>query len=276
MKVTLPAIAFGGSAGEYPVPVAGDGWDRWFRAVALGGTGHYAAAATELRRIATTSTDVVLRSLAASTRAAHLRQGGEHFHAVHHDAHALALLATPVAGFDSATIAGPRVSAWCDALTGLVADDLGRGMFGAAARLLDRVDALLIDSHERIEGSSEWVWHGRPALRSLWVRAELAMYTGDPETAQEHSSAALAVARGCPSQRHLIKSELIAAAAAASAGETTRAIEGAQRVGDAAASAGQLPLWWASAMLLEALGAGGSPSAADLRHELAARGGGMR
>lgn len=275
MQVTLPAIAFGGSAGEYPLPVAVDGWDRWFRAVALGSSGHYAAAATELRRITTTSTDVVLLSLAASTRAAHLRQGGQHFRAVHHDAHALALLATSVAGSDAAAIAGPRVSAWCDALTGLAADDLGRGMFGAAARLLDRVDALLIDAHERTEGS-EWVWHGRPALRSLWVRAELAMYTGDPDTAQEHSSAALAVVRGCPSQRHLIKTELIAAAAAASAGETSRAIEGAQRVGDAAASAGQLPLWWASAMLLEALGAGGSPSAADLRHELAARGGAMR
>lgn len=275
MQVTLPAIAFGGSAGEYPLPVAVDGWDRWFRAVALGGSGHYAAAATELHRIAITSTDVVLRSLAASTRAAHLRQGGEHFRAVHHDAHALALLATPVAGSDSATIAGPRVSAWCDALTGLAADDLGRGMFGAAARLLDRVDALLIDSHERIEGS-EWVWSGRPALRSLWVRAELAMYSGDPETAEERAAAALVAARRCPSQRHLIKTELIAAAAAASAGETTRAIEGAQRVGDAAAFAGQLPLWWASAMLLQALGAGGSPSAADLRHELAARGGAMR
>ncbi|MGK9270235.1 hypothetical protein KXR83_04450 [Williamsia muralis] len=275
MQVTLPAIAFGGSAGEYPLPLAVDGWDRWFRAVALGSSGHYAAAATELRRITTTSTDVVLLSLAASTRAAHLRQGGQHFRAVHHDAHALALLATPVAGSDAAAIAGPRVSAWCDALTGLAADDLGRGMFGAATRLLDRVDALLIDAHERTEGS-EWVWHGRPALRSLWVRAELAMYTGDPDTAQEHSSAALAVVRGCPSQRHLIKTELIAAAAAASAGETSRAIERAQRVGDAAASAGQLPLWWASAMLLEALGAGGSPSAADLRHELAARGGAMR
>lgn len=275
MQVTLPAIAFGGSAGEYPLPVAVDCWDRWFRAVALGARGHYAAAATELRWIGTTCAEAVLRSLAASTRAAHLRQGGQHFRAVHHDAHALALLATPVAGSDSAATAGPWLSAYCDTLTGLAADDLGRGMFGAAARLLDRADSFLIESRERVVGS-EWMWHGRPALRSLWVRTELAMYTGDPETAQKHSSAALALARACPSQRHLIKTDLIAAAVAASAGESARAVERAQRVGDEAASAGQLPLWWASAMLLEALGAGGSPSAAELRRELVARGGAMR
>ena len=274
MQVTLPAIAFGGSAGEYPLPVALDCWDGWFRAVALGGRGHYAAAATELSRITTTTTDAVIRSLAASTRAAHLRQGGQHFRAVHHDAHALALLTAPVTVSDPAVAAGPRVSAYCDALTGLAADDLGRGMFGAAARLLDRVDAVLTDSPDR-QVFGEWMWHGRPALRSLWVRAELAMYTGDPDSAQQHSSAALGLARECPSQRHLIKTELIAAAASASAGETSRAIGGARRAGDAAASAGQLPLWWASAMLLESLGAGGSPSAADLRHELAARGGAM-
>jgi hypothetical protein len=150
-------------------------------------------------------------------------------------------------------------------------------MFVAAGRLLDRVDAVLSEDHH-LQTVSDWLWHGRPRLRSAWVRAELAMYTGDPAAAEKYSAAALVSAGSCPSIRHRIKTELIAAAAAASAGEVRTAVERASRVGRDAAAAGQLPLRWASAMLLDALGAGGEGPGvvATLQRELADRGGAMR
>jgi hypothetical protein len=279
MHVTLPAIAFGGSADEHPLPTARGPWERWYRAVASGGQGHYAAAAAELRRIEIETADDVLRSLAFSTRASHLRQGGEHGRAVHHDARALTILAGQRAGAGGED--GRRTVACCDALTGLAADNLGRGMFGAAERLLDRVQTLL-DGHGRRHGQrtpdSEWTWQSRPQLRLSWVRAELAMYLGYPADAQEQAATALSLAERSPSVRHRIKTQLIAAAAAASAGEMHGAIERGRRVVDEAAATGQLPLHWAAAVLLDSLGAGGQApdEVAFLRRELVARGGGMR
>jgi hypothetical protein len=104
------------------------------------------------------------------------------------------------------------------------------------------------------------------------------MYTGYPGEAQEQAAAALSCAEHSPSIRHRIKTELIAAAAAATAGESHRAIEGGRQVVDEASSTGQLPLQWAAAVMLESLGAGGQVPAevAILRGELVARGGAMR
>jgi hypothetical protein len=275
MHVTLPAIAFGGSAGKRPIPPARGPWERWYRAVGLGGQGYYASAAAELRRIEIESVDDVLLSLAASTRAAHLRQSGEHGLAVHHDARALTVLGRQMA--DGIGGDGRRVVACCDALTGLAADNLGRGMFGAAARLLDRVSALL-DDRSRPGPGSEWTWQSRPELRLRWVRAELAIYSGDPVGAQAHSASAVSMAQHCPSVRHRVKTDLIAAAAAACAGDVSAAVDGGLRVDAEAAATGQLPLRWAATTLLEALGAGVRvpQGSAILQRELAARGGRMR
>lgn len=251
MQVTLPAIAFGGSARTAPISPAGDLWSAWYRAVALGGAGRYAAAGAELDRIDRASTDDVLRSFAASTKAAHLRQAGRHDLAVGEDARALVLASgrTPRDGISDDVVAN---AARCDALTGLAADDLGRGMFGASRLLLDRVRAGLAVG----KAPADWVWTGRPELRLRWVEAELAMYTGDPARAIEHARVASEIAQNCPSVRHRIKTDLIGAAAAATAGDISTATARALQVSDEAARFGLLPLHWAAAKLLDGIGAG--------------------
>lgn len=277
MQVTLPAIAFGGSARTAPIPPAGDPWSAWYRAVALGGGGRYAAAGAELDRIERADTVDVLRSLAASTRAAHLRQAGRHDLAVSHDARALVLAAGCELENDGSG-ESVRGAALCDALTGLAADDLGRGMFGASRRLLDRVKESLTARAEAALTPGDWVWTERPALRLHWVEAELAMYTGDPARAIEHARAASEISGRCPSVRHRIKTDLIGAAAAASAGDVPTATARALRVSDEAARFGQLPLQWAAAKLLDGIGGGARwvEQVEDLRHELAKWGGAMQ
>ncbi|ORM25898.1 hypothetical protein [Williamsia sp. 1135] len=254
MQVTLPAIAFGGSARACPIPAAPDPWATWFRAVALGGAGRYAAAAGELGRLDVAGADDVLRSFALSTRAAHRRQAGRHHHAVADDAQALLLAAGRRRADPTPVVEERRTAALCDALTGLAADNLGRGMFGASGRLLDRVDQIL-DAQGR-ESDRNWIWGGRTELRSHWVRAELAMFTGDAAEAGRHARAAEAMSAACPSIRHVIKTDLIAAAAAATAGDVRQAGARASRVTDQAIEFGQLPLEWAAAKLLDGIGAG--------------------
>jgi hypothetical protein len=251
MQITLPAIAFGGSASVRELPQADGAWSRWLRAVALGGQGFYAAAAVELRRIEVGGGPAVLRSLAASTRAAHLRQGGRHHRAADQDGIALHIVGP-------ADLGDARSStAVCDALTGLAADDLGRGMYSAADRLLGRVEQIL-DDRDLVPGDDDedWIWGPRPELRWRWVRAELAMYTADPAAASEHAAAAEEIALAGPSSRHRIKTDLICAAAAAAGGDLAVAGDRAMRVVDAAAVARQPPLEWAAAKLLEGIGAG--------------------
>jgi hypothetical protein len=86
------------------------------------------------------------------------------------------------------------------------------------------------------------------------------------------------MAQHCPSVRHRVKTDLIAAAAAACAGDVSAAVDGGLRVDAEAAATGQLPLRWAATTLLEALGAGVRvpQGSAILQRELAARGGRMR
>jgi hypothetical protein len=253
MQITLPAIAFGGSASVIAVPPAHDARTRWLRAVALGGQGFYAVAATELHRMESNNCGPVLRSLAASTRAAHLRQGGRHHHAADHDGAALYIAGQGDPG-DPETVA-----ARCDALTGLAADNLGRGMFGAADILLGRVERILRDREPvPAEDVTAWIWGQRLDLRRRWVRAELAMFTSDPVAAVEHAAAAQAIAVAGPSLRHRIKTELIGAAATAAAGDVEDAAQRAERVAETAAVARQLPLEWAAAKLLDGIGARGN------------------
>ncbi|NKY34302.1 hypothetical protein HGA13_14620 [Nocardia speluncae] len=90
----LADFAFGSrqhrSAAELPEP--GSGAEMWWRAVALGGTGHYAAARIALRRLRASTNDPVLLSLAASTEGSFRRQLGWHARAAHDDGHAAALV----------------------------------------------------------------------------------------------------------------------------------------------------------------------------------------
>ena len=82
--------AFGATPDHIPRAVR-EPEERWLVAVALGGQGHYAAAATELARLAADpAVPPRLAAHAAVTRAAHLRQLGGHAAARTHDAAACA------------------------------------------------------------------------------------------------------------------------------------------------------------------------------------------
>ncbi|MGW0440278.1 hypothetical protein ACWDYD_17145 [Nocardia sp. NPDC003054] len=91
--------------------------DRWYRAVALGAQGRYAAARAELSTLSRARIDPALRSRVESTRGSLLRQLGGHAAAAAFDGRA-ATLALGAAGTD-------RAEALADAYTGLAADALG-------------------------------------------------------------------------------------------------------------------------------------------------------
>ena len=241
-REVLRATALGRDPGRYPLPPAGDDEGRWWRAVALGGQGRHAAAAAELEHLGTSGAAPWLRSLAASTRASHLRQLGGHLLARRFDSRALALAAVP------ADRTGRTARA--DALVGLAADALGPGRVALSRRLL-AVAAEGLDTAD-----------GRCAVRWHWVAAEAALCDDERDVAAEHASTALRLAGAAGSVRHEVKSSLVLAAA-------TGSVEGAERVRAAAAEHDLLPLRWAATMLLLALGGPrtGSPAEGRLQRE---------
>lgn len=268
MNDELLDVAFGSSPGNPPPRTADRPAENWLRAVTLGATGWYAAAAAELARIPASRADPVWRSLALSTRASHLRQAGDHPGARRLDGEALNAVArnrtTPIGS-----------AAALDALTGLAADSLGTGHLDLAGRLLTGVGREL---DVRVD-DGPWMWFGRPRLRHAWVRTELALYRGDVGAAVASAAAAAALASDCPSVRHRLKTELIEAATAAAAGDGDEASRLAGRCVDTARVHGQLPLEWAATTLLLGVGSAGrhgdDPVAGDesrLRAELVARG----
>ncbi len=244
--------AFGAEPGRYPLPPAASMQSRWWRAVALGGQGRYAAAETELTIILRQPEGAPLVSLAASTRGSHLRQLGRHAAARPLDARALLSA--------SAELPAHRAQARCDALLGLAADALGSGQTGVARRLLGRCRPLV----------DEAGW--RAQLRWHWVRAETALCEGAVDVAREHAAHGERLAHRCSSQRHQVKSRLVHAAALGTDG-------GAQLAGeliDRARTHGLLPLQWAALMLLRSLGspaASGEQALAAVADQLARRGG---
>jgi len=251
------AAAFGSTPHRIP-RAAVEPEERWLVAVALGGQGHYAAAAAELERLA--ADPAVPRRVAAHaavTRAAHLRQLGGHAAARSWDARGLRLAiaaggaapdrgsarggspggrGTPgggvAAGSDDGTDAE---AARIDALVGLAADAIGLGDPTGAERLLAAA-APALAAHP------SW----RPATRAGWVRAELALVLGRPAEAVAPAEAALAAAGRGGSRRHVLKSRIVLAVAQSAARVTTA--EAAVTELDAAAAEcaglGLLPLCW--------------------------------
>ncbi|MCE0767842.1 hypothetical protein LWC35_33815 [Pseudonocardia kujensis] len=301
---------------------------RWAAAVALGGQGHYAAAAALLETLRREPrVPVEIRAHALVARASHLRQRGGHALAERLDGQALALTAgvpggssevgcatapEPAAAATASTrgvpprtataasarasprgVSGPAghvdragreataadhgaaasgfgracadlLSARVDALAGLAADALGQGGLDRAARLLTRADAVLAAAPEGgVAGSVPW----RPAVRTAWVHAELALARADLDTASAAAARAVRGAAAAGSVRHLLKSRLLAAvvasvrAAAGDGGGTTGAVEGPEgvvapapeaalavldTVAAEASAAGLLPLAWAA------------------------------
>ncbi|MGJ0119238.1 hypothetical protein ACQ7HM_08535 [Williamsia sp. MIQD14] len=239
------------------------GHDRWLHAVALGARGHYARALTELQRLRAATPpgphSSALLSLVASTQASHLRQCGRHTDARRLDGDALALaVGAP---------AGPAATSACvDALVGLAADHLGLGAFDVTERLLDRATRRwedgaspagrdLVDRREAGEHAQLWTWvHGdRLGLRVAWVQTELYLYRGDPTGARHSADSAVGAARGCPSTRHALKTDVIEAATRATCGDIGGAVELASACVERADRLGLDPLRWAAAALLVGL-----------------------
>lgn len=222
-------VALGIDPGRWPLPAATTAEDCWWRAVAAGGQGRYASAFADLDRLARRPHCTRWPSLAASTRASFLRQLGGHEAARTWDGHAFAR-------------AGSDVDAGADALIGLAADALGVGRFAASRTLLERAVGLLVgDVSPRVP------------VRFAWVSAELAMASGDP-SAVGHAERAVALAGPTGSARHLVKSQVVLAAALCSVGD----VNASRLLAEAALAdterLGLVPLSWALASLLAGIG----------------------
>jgi|SRR3954447_5369387 hypothetical protein len=237
----LENMAFGDDPGRWPLPQASTPHERWLRAVAAGGQGHYGSAMADLAHVCRLTRGGPLLSLAHSTRASFLRQLGWHDRARRWDGRAMVL-------------AGSDQEARADALIGLAADALGVGRFAASATALRRAGDVL----------------ARPApprlpVRLAWVSAELAMVRGDGATAVGHAERGVELAAALGSARHAVKSDVVLAAALSSAGE----IEASRRVADAALQTtehlGMIPLRWALSCLLAGIGSAGHTAAEVLR-----------
>lgn len=210
------------------LPAGAPPGERWLAAVALGGQGRFAAAATLLRALlADPATPTGVAAHAAVTLAAHRRQQGGHAPARMLDARGLRLAAAAPAAAacpDGTDPAAARV----DALVGLAADALGLGD-PVAARLLDAADAV---------GHPSW----RTAVRIGWVRAELALYGGRAAQGLGPAERALERALAAGARRHVVKSRLVLAVVRAVLHPNGAAVAELDAVADAADGWGLLPL----------------------------------
>ncbi|HVW40339.1 MAG TPA: hypothetical protein VHC18_03220 [Amycolatopsis sp.] len=200
----LRRAAFGDLPDPEPVR-SGAPADRLLSAIVLGGQGRYAAAAALLGPL-TGEPDPVLASLAFSTFASHRRQLGGHAAAFAPDGAALRLVAgvrgqTDPDGLDAR-------GASTDALLGLAADNLGVGRLDVARRLLARAEPV--------------AW--RSKVRLGWVTAEVELASGRAGAAVAPAEAALELATVTGARRHMVKSQLVLAAALGVTGERERAM----------------------------------------------------
>jgi len=225
-EASLVAVAFGDDPGRWPLPAATTAWERWLRAVAAGGQGHYGSATADLTALRREVRAGPLASLAHSTQASFLRQLGDHTCARHWDGRGLALAASDL-------------EAGVDALLGLAADALGVGRFATSAALLAR-------AREPLERSTAT----RLPLRWQWVAAELEMARGNGAAAVRLAERAVELANGHPSARHRVKTQLVYAAALCSAGRVAESRRIAEDALTATDTLGLVPLRWALASLL--------------------------
>lgn len=232
----LVESAFGSTPQCWPLPPAESVRELWWRAVAAGGQGRYAAALTDLQTLNGEARGP-LASLAWSTRASFLRQLGGHDLARTADGRAWALADDPESKADS--------------LIGLAADALGVGRFAASARLLQRAQPHVEDSDER-----------RLGVRLAWVSAELAMVSGAGAVSVAHAERGVELATSLGSARHSVKSNVVQAAALCSAGRYDDSRVVADRTLRAARDLGLVPLVWALSCLLGDIGSGEFDTAA--------------
>lgn len=220
----------------------------WGIAVDLGARGYVCAGEAVLARAATIrdADAAAVRSLCASTQASWIRQSGRH-------AAAKAFDGAAVRSAFAAVDARPEplaVAALGDALTGLAADNLGIGRFDVTRRLLDRVADEVVPA---LDASADFVCGARVELRWRWVSTELALYSGDARGAARAAALGVESAESAPSPRHRIKTDLIAAAAAAVNADSTTAQRLAESSAQRCADADLLPLCWAALTMLTGL-----------------------
>jgi hypothetical protein len=234
MLSLIAATAFGDQPGRWPLPPAREPHDLWLRAVAAGGQGRYASANADLSQLLAGRAGCRLMSLALSTRASFLRQLGWHWRAHDVDGPAWAR-------------SGDDPEAAADALIGLAADALGVGRLALSSALLSRA-AGFVGSHPAPPQ--------RLHIRLAWVRAELAMASGDGHAAIAHARHGVELAQSVhpAPRRHQVKSDVVLAAALCCAGD----LSASRRVADSALAAadadGLVPLRWALACLLADIG----------------------
>lgn len=241
MNAVLANTAFGDDPGRWPLPPASTPDELWLRAVAAGGQGRYGSAIADLDGLCRMQRSGPLVSLAHSTRASFWRQLGWHDRARPWDGRAMAQ-------------AGSDPDAGADALIGLAADGLGVGRFAASAAALRRAGEVLTRSVSP-----------RLPVRLAWVSAELAMARGEGATAVAHAERAVDLAAAVGSARHVLKSDVILAAALCSAGQTDASRRVADTALQVAGRLGMIPLRWALACLLADIGSAGQTAADVLR-----------
>lgn len=236
---TFDDAAFGNRPDLLIGAVPDDARARWLAGVVLGAQGWYARAATLLSGLLGRSDD--LGSLAAATLASHRRQLGGHAAARPLDAAALA------------TATGDEARA--DALLGLAADAIGAGRLDEARRLRERAPAT--------------TWRAR--VRAGWVAAEIELSAGRPDAARPYAERAAEESRGT---RHRVKSEIVLAAATATA-DPAMARKLVTRARDDATELHLLSLVWPASLLLADLDPDGRPShrrrADDVLHSVLRR-----
>ena len=248
---TLTDAAFGPDPARWPLPEAPTAGGLWLRAVAAGGQGRYVTARADLDELLRREPVGRLASLASSTHASFLRQTGWHELARGWDGRGWAL-------------AGDDPECAVDALVGLAADALGVGRLRASAALLERAR----DVHDAADSPP-----ARLAIRLSWVRAELAMVSGDGPDAVRHARRGVELAESAlpDLRRHRIKSDVILAAALCCAGD----VAGSRKLADTALAATSeyalMPLHWAVAGLLADIGSAvQSPSDIEAARDLGA------
>ena len=255
------AAAFGDAPGAdvHGAALTGAARTRWLAAVALGGQGHYAAAATALRPLIN-GPDPVLAALAGATLASHRRQLGGHTAARRLDAAALARVSAlgrpPVLSHDLTAAPGALSSsalapydidlggAWSDVLLGLTADAIGVGQLSQARRLHAAARALVVEG--RVGG-----WRAR--VRTGWVAAEIELAAGRPDAGRADAEHAAQLARAVGARRHIVKSELVLATTFAAGGTPEGAVHAhglLEGVLSASLKWGIFSLAWPAALLL--------------------------
>lgn len=209
MEGELRRAAFGDLLAPAPALLAApeSARSKLLAAIVLGARGRYAQAATLLVALSRRA-DPVIAALALTTLASHRRQLGGHEAARRLDARSLRL-SSGVPGEQEDPDGLDARGAFVDGLLGLAADNLGSSRLSASRRLLEVAAPL----------TSGW----RARVRAGWVTAEIELAAGEARAARTAAETALELAGAAGARRHVIKSQLVLAAALLAVGESARA-----------------------------------------------------